>query len=136
MAREYSGKDVQVTFFGRVVACKEIKYKAKQEKKNSYVLGQSTPFATTSKMKEYEGTIVIPQSEFEAIIRSLPAGQDLLDIAPFDIIILYLDPTGLTVPDKLVNVQFTEYEKAMKAEDEMMSISLPINIQNVILNAV
>lgn len=132
MAREYSGKDCKVAMLGREVAAISIKYSAKQDKKDMYVLGKSTPHAEIVGRKEFEGEIVLPQSEFEALVRSLPAGQDVLDIAPFDIVVLYLDEaTGLAVTDILEGCSFKEYEKEMKNEDDMMEISLPLRISNI-----
>lgn len=134
-SREYSGKDVQVTMLGRSVALRSLKYKASQEKQNVYVLGRKDPYAKMVGRKEYEGEIVMLQSEFEALVRSLPAGNDPLDIAPFDIVVLYVDEsTGFIITDVMKEVEFTEYEKAMTEEDDMMEITLPLNIGRVLLN--
>jgi hypothetical protein len=135
MAREYSGKDCKIALLGREIAAIGIKYSAKQEKKNMFVLGRATPYAEVVGRKEFEGELTLPQSEFEAIVRSLPSGQDLLDIAPFDIVIVYLDEvTRLIVTDILEECTFTEYSKEMKNEDDMMEITLPLRIGNIVLN--
>jgi hypothetical protein len=135
MTREYSGKDCKVAMLGREVSAISISYSAKQEKTNMYVLGKSSPHAEIVGRKEFEGEIVLPQSEFEAIIRSLPAGQDPLDIAPFDIVVVYVDDvTNLIVTDILEDCTITEYSKEMKNEDDMMEVSLPLRISNVKLN--
>ncbi|GAB4129594.1 MAG: hypothetical protein Fur0027_14580 [Raineya sp.] len=135
MAREYSGKDCKIAMLGREVAAISISYSGKQEKTNMFVLGKSTPYAEIVGRKEFEGEIVLPQSEFEAIVRSLPAGQDPLDIAPFDIVVLYIDEvTRLAVTDILEDCTFTEYGKEMKNEDDMMEVSLPLRISNIKLN--
>ncbi len=133
--REYSGKDCKVAMLGREVNAISISYSAKQEKSNMFVLGKSTPHAEIVGRKEFEGEIVLPQSEFEAIVRSLPAGTDVLDIAPFDIVVLYIDEvTRLAVTDILQDCSISEYQKEMKNEDDMMEISLPLRIGNIKLN--
>jgi hypothetical protein len=133
--REYSGKDVQVSMLGRPVALRSIKYKASQEKQNVYVLGQKDPYTKMVGRKETEGEVVMLQSEFEALVRSLPAGNDPLDIAPFDIVVLYVDEnTGFIITDVLKDVEFTEYEKEINEDDDMMEITLPLNIGRVLLN--
>ena len=133
--REYSGKDCKIAMLGREVNAISINYKGSQEKTNMFVLGKATPHAEIVGRKEFEGEIVLPQSEFEAIVRSLPAGQDPLDIAPFDIVVLYIDEvTRLAVTDILEDCTFTEYGKEMANEDNMMEVSLPLRISNIKLN--
>jgi hypothetical protein len=133
-SREFSGKDVQVSMLGKPVSLTSIKYKASQDKENTYVLGKKTPYAKVVKRKEFEGEMTMPQSEFEALVRSLPAGNDPLDIAPFDVVVMYIDETtGFIVTDVLKDVEFTEYEKEMNATDDMMEITMPLSIGNVLL---
>jgi hypothetical protein len=133
-AREFSGKDVQVTMLGKPVSLKSIKYKGSQAKENMYVLGKKEPYAKMVGRKEFEGEIVMPQSEFEALVRSLPVGQDPLDIAPFDIVVMYIDEvTGFIVTDVLKDVELTEYEKEMAQDDDAMDITIPLNIGGIIL---
>lgn len=120
---------------GRPVALRSISYKATQEKQNVYVLGRKEPFAKMTGRKQFEGELVMLQSEFEALVRSLPAGNDPLDIAPFSIEILYIDEvSGLIITDRLLEVEFTEYEKAMNEDDDMMEITIPLNIGRILLN--
>lgn len=135
MANEYSGKDVQVTMLGRPTAVTAISYQAQQEKQNFYVLGQKKPYSTIKGRKQYEGSISLPQSEFEALLRSLPAGTDPLDIAAFDIVIVYVsEDSSLIVTDILKGCEFTEYEKSMENEDDNMIIEMPLKISDVLLN--
>lgn len=133
--REYSGKDVKIGFLGREVSAISISYTATQAKTNMYVLGKKDPYAKTVGRKEYEGELVLPQSEFEALQRSLPAGSDILDIAPFDISVLYIDEvTNVIVADVLKNVEFSEYTKEMAQDTEMMEVTIPLSIGNILLN--
>ena len=136
MTREYSGKDVQVSALGRPIAVTEIKYKASQEKKNKHVLGRKVPYAKIVGRKEYEGEMVLPQSELEALQRSLPAGKDPLDIAPFDVVVIYIDEvSNVIVTDILKDCVFTELEKGMKQDDDSMDVSMPLSIGKIIYNA-
>jgi hypothetical protein len=130
--RQFSGKDCKVAMLGRETALISITYGAKQEKRDVFVLGQPSAVAEVVGRKIFEGEIVMIQSEFEAMVRSLPEGQDILDIAPFDILVLYLDETtNLAVVDVLKNCSFREYSKSMKNEDDMMEVSLPIRIGSI-----
>jgi len=136
MAREYSAKDVKLSMLNREFSAISIDYSASQEKTNMFVLGKATPHAEVVGRKEFEGEVVLPQSEFEAIVRSLPVEQDPLDIAPFDIIVVYLDEvSNLMVVDILQNCSFSGYGKSMANDDGMMEISMPIRISNIKLNA-
>jgi hypothetical protein len=133
-AREFSGKDVQVSMLGKPVNLTSIKYKASQSKENMYVLGKKAPYAKVVGRKEFEGEMTMPQSEFEALVRSLPAGNDPLDIAPFDVVVMYIDETtGFIVTDVLKDVEMTEYEKEMANDDDMMEITIPLNIGDILL---
>lgn len=134
-SREFSAKDVQISIFGRAINAISVSYSATQAKTNMYVLGKKTPYAKTIGRKEYEGEIVLPQSEFEALQRSLPAGKDVLDIAPTDVTILYLDEvTSFIVVDALKAVEFTSYTKEMAQDSEMMEVTLPLSIGDILLN--
>lgn len=135
MNREFSGKDVNVVMLGRPTAVNRVKYGAKQNKKNHFVLGSVKPYAKIVGRKDYTGEIALPQSEFEALVRTLPAGTDPLDIKAFDIVVTYLDEaTGFAVTDILKDCEFTEYNKEMSNDDEMMEVVLPLNIGEVLPN--
>lgn len=135
MAREYSGSDCQIFMFGRQANVTKVSYKGSQSKEDMYVLGKRNPHAEVVGRKKFEGSLTLPQSEFEAIVRSLPAGNDVLDIAPFNIVIMYIDEVSkLAVTDVLEQCSFTEYEKAMENEDGFMEVALPLRISNVVLN--
>jgi hypothetical protein len=135
MVREYSGQDTTTIALGRTLAVVSVKYSGKQDKKNKFVMGSDRAYSRTRGIKEYEGEMVIPQSEFETIERTLPAGKTPLDIAPFDITLLYIDSeTGIAVTDVLKNCEFTAWDKEMKTGSDGMDISLPLIIGDVLLN--
>jgi hypothetical protein len=134
-SKEYGWVDIQIVFAGRpIVGCTEIKYKEKAEREFIYGLGKK-PVAYADGMQEVDGNITLLQSEFEALVRSLPAGKTPTSLAPFDIIIAYIDDTSLSVKDIVKSVLLTEYEKGGKKGDLNMEISLPFKAAEVQLNA-
>jgi hypothetical protein len=134
-SKEYGWVDIQIVFAGRpIVGCTEIKYKEKADREFIYGLGKQ-PVAYADGMQEVDGNITLLQSEFEALVRSLPAGKTPTSLAPFDIIIAYIDDTSLSVKDIVKSVLLTEYEKGGKKGDLNMEISLPFKAAAVQLNA-
>lgn len=133
--REFSGKDCKVSFLGKPAAVKSIEYGSKQDKKDSFVLGDDEPHSEIVGRKESSGEIALPQSEFEALIGSLPEDTDPLDIAPFDIVVVFVDQaSSRIVTDVLENCSIKEFKKAMKDDDGMMVIPMPLRIGKIRLN--
>jgi len=134
LQREFNWQDVTIQMMGKVVAgARAVKYTAKREQTNVYALG-GKPIAIATGKTEFEGEIAMIQSELEALQRSLPAGKSILDIAAFDVVIVYEQPDGLLVTDILKNCRFTEVTKEMKVDDPFMEITLPIAIMDIQYN--
>jgi hypothetical protein len=130
---EYAGRDVTVTMFGRPVAVQSIKHTSKQEKKTYFVLGKQTAAGKIAGRKELEGELVILQSEFDAIINSLPPGTDILDVAASDIVIVLAKGDRISTRI-LKNVEFMEFGEEMKAEDDMFPVTLPFIFESILIN--
>ena len=134
-SKEYGWVDIQIVFAGRsIVGCTEIKYKEKAEREFLWGLGKK-PVAYADGAQMVDGSITLLQSEFEALVRSIPAGKTPTSLAPFDIIIAYVDDTSLSVKDIVKSVLLTEYEKGGKKGDLNMEISLPFKAAEIQLNA-
>ena len=134
-SKEYGWIDIQIVFAGRpIVGCTEIKYKNKAEREFFYGLGRK-PVSYADGQDATEGSITLLQSEFEALVRSCPPGKKPNTLAPFDIIILYLDENNALVKDIIKSVLLREFEKGGKKGDLNMEIPLPFIAADVELNA-
>lgn len=134
-SKEFGWIDIQVVFAGRpTIGITALKYKSKAERDFIYGIG-SKPVAYADGIATTEGSITLLQSEFEALVRSCPPGKKPNTLAPFDIIVLYLDDENLLVKDIIQSVLLTEFEKGGKKGDLNMEIELPFMAADVVLNA-
>lgn len=134
-SKEFGWVDIQIVFAGRpIVGCTAIKYKNKAEREFIYGLGRK-PVAYADGQDMTEGSITLLQSEFEALVRSCPPGKKPNTLAPFDIIMVYLDEDNVMVKDIIKSVLLTEFEKGGKKGDLNMEIELPFKAADVLLNA-
>lgn len=131
MQREFSSDDCFVIMLGKQANFTSISYKATQEKTNKKVLGKNGTYSRVRKTKNFEGEIIMPQSEYEALVAALPAGKDPLDIAPFSIAVSYIGDSGYKVTDVLTGCEITEWEKKMEVDSEGMDVVCPLIIGNI-----
>ena len=82
--------------------------------------------------KEYEGSIEIYTDELKRIIASAP-NRDLMAIPPFDIQVVFEDPsTGVFLTqDTLKMCEFTEEGLDISQGDTKSLVSLPLVIANI-----
>lgn len=133
-SEEYSWSDIEMTMLGRVViGFRKISYTEKQTKTNIYARGNK-PVARTRGNKEYEGSVMLLQSEVESLQAELAAGKSLNDIGPFDITVSYAPASGNIKTDILKACEFTEITKGMSQGDSNMEIELPIIIGDIDYN--
>ena len=122
--KEYEWADVEVLLLGRpVTGIRDVKYKASQEKEVLYARGNKGRSIQKGN-KIYDGSIMILQSELDALINAAGTDKDALDIPPFDIVIAY-EAGGIIKTDIVKNAEFTEFEKGMAQNDKNMEIELP-----------
>lgn len=132
---EYAWIDMQIFFLGKLVTgIRGITYTASQSKTNIYAKGKK-PVARGRGNVEYEGEVMLLQSELEALQAAAGQGKTVLDIRPFDIVVSYA-PEGVVNPvtDILKSVEFNEVEKGMVTGDEFKEITLPIVIGDIKYN--
>jgi hypothetical protein len=132
---EYAWADVQVVMLGRpVIGIRGFRYKVSRTKTNIYAKG-SKPVARTRGNKEFEGELVLLQSELEAMQKGLKKGQDITDMKPFDVVYAYApeDSTDITT-DIAKAVEFLEVEKGMAQNDPNMELTLPVIIGDIQFN--
>ena len=126
-SKQYSWANVEVVMLGRpLIGIRGVKYKISQEKEPVYGRGNK-PLAIQSGNKKYEGSIDLLQSEAEALEKAAIAagGDDIFDLAGFDITVAYVPKDSATVSvDIIKGVSFSESEKGMKQGDKNMEVSL------------
>lgn len=129
-SREYEWGDYTVVVAGRVVTgIRGLKYTSHQEKEALFAKGNK-PHSIQHGNKTYDGTLILLQSELEAITKA--AGGDLLD-ASFNVISEYGNPLkGDPIStDLLKGVEFTEVPKGLNQNDKFAEIELPIIIREI-----
>lgn len=124
-SKNYSWNDISIALGGRIIeGVDEVEYTAKQEKtvlRGRGVVGHKIVRGN----KDFEGKIVLWQSEVEAMIKDAP-NNDILALN-FDIIWSFApNDGGATVTDVLVSCEVKEYKKSMKQGDQNMLVELPI----------
>lgn len=134
--KEYSWADIQFAFLGRpVLGVTEIKYGAKRDRQFIYAVGDA-PVAYANGQEKSNGSITLLQSEFDALVASAKAaGKTPTTLAPFDIIVQYLDDANLMVKDIIRQVLTLEWEKASKQGDLNMTVTIPFNAAFIELQA-
>jgi hypothetical protein len=135
MANEqYAWSDYRVFIGGRfVTGIRGFKYGTTHDKEPIYAEGNK-PHSMGRGNIGYKCELKCLQSELEAIIIS--AGGSPTELAPFTVVHSYARKSGGTVvTDIVVDVEFTDIEKAMDQGAKFMEVSLPCVCMDVIYNA-
>jgi hypothetical protein len=129
--RRHSWGDVSVNVLGRTVTgITAISYKKKRNKTNNYGSG-SEPDHRGRGNSEYEASITLYDYEVDAIVNTLAEGQDLTDIAPFSIPVVYDTGNGQIKTDVLQNVEFLEDARDLKQGDTKIERVCPLIIAGI-----
>jgi hypothetical protein len=125
--KEYAWSNVEIAMLGRVlIRVRGVKYASKKEKEYLHARGEN-PHSIQSGNKTYEGELMLLQSELEAIQRQLGATEDITDLDPFNITVVYKPKgVGSLVTHILKNVEFTEDNREIKQGDKWQELTLPI----------
>lgn len=125
-SKEFEWADVEIVMLGRpVTGIRGVTYKETQEKEPVYGRGNK-PRAIQKGNKAYEGSIVLLQSELEAMQAAVGKNNSVLDIPAFDIVVAYAPTDGSPIiTDIIKNAEFTETEKSLKQNDKFMELTLP-----------
>jgi hypothetical protein len=125
--QEYAYEDVQIVVEGKSIpltGVKRIEYGETKEHSNIYGRG-NVPVAMGRGKKEYtEGTLVILQSELNAMEDAMPRGRSITDRKGFTISVGFSPEVGAKRVDKLLGVRFTAVPKAIGDEDTHMEVEL------------
>lgn len=123
----HSWASIDFNLFGRTITgITEIKYSQEQEKEDFYGAGNQ-PVHRGRGNKKATASIKLHAYEINAIQASLPAGKSLLDIAPFDISVVYTAQGSDQVKEVVIhNCEFTKEEYAMKQGDKNIEVDMPL----------
>lgn len=126
----YSWANITLVLFGvPLIGITDIKYKRKQKKDNLYGHGVD-PIARGYGNKEPDGSITIYLDEWKRIIAASP-NRDPLDIAPFDITIVYGGSKVAADRDVLRSVEFMEDPFDAKQGDSKLTVTIPLVIASI-----
>lgn len=128
----YAWADIRVQLLGQTIAgITAVSYGHKQEKTNNYGAGVN-PVSRGIGKREPDGcSITLEMKEVERIQAAVPAGGSLLDIAPFPIVVSYVNPSNVLVTHTLHNCEFTENKRDMKTGDTNIECELPLVLSHI-----
>lgn len=127
--------NMRVNILGRTVTgITALDYKSKRKKENQYGAGDEVDHRGYGN-REYEVTLTLYKYEVDAIKALLLPGQDLTDIAPFDIPVQWRDAAE-TVINKLTlkDFEFTEEGLSTKQGDTKLEIACTGIISKILPN--
>lgn len=124
---EYAYEDVEISLMTRsLLGAVRISYGVNRAYSNIRARG-NRPMKRGRGAKDAEPvTLVILQSELEALQASMPPGTDPTDLAPFTITVKYGPVLGQVVRDIIPYCQITRVVKGLGTDDDHMEVSLDI----------
>lgn len=127
----YGWSNLRANILGRsMTGITAVSWKTKRAKQNNYGQGSEPDHRVIGK-KEYEASVTLSQYEVDAIKATLAAGQDLTDIAPFPITIVYKDDTNAVKTTVLKNCEFLEEAFSTKEGDMKNEYTCPLIIAGI-----
>lgn len=127
----YAWADMKFTFLGReVVGITAVSWTKKHDKTNNYGAGDEVISRGHGK-KEYDANITLECKEVVGILDALEEGEDLTDIAPFELSISFLNDSNKKVDVTIHNVEFLESGLDAKSGDTSIEIELPLIISGI-----
>lgn len=131
-SRNYSWSEAEIRFLDRSpVAIVAFSFTRRKRKDNIYGRG-SEPIGRTRGNKEYEGSITLLQSEYEALedLAQEQGVNDPLDLAPFPISVAWDNGSQISAYT-LEYAEFLEIPMGMSQDDPNMEIELPVIIGRI-----
>lgn len=127
---QYDWASVTFLLFGvPVVGITDIKYNEKQKKDNLYGMG-NRPVGRGYGNVEADGSITIYTDEWKRIIAASP-NRDPLQIAPFDINVVFSGRGLQADKDVLRSVEFLENPFAATQGDTSLKVTIPLIIAQI-----
>lgn len=122
---------IRCNILGRTVTgITKIAYDDKQNKENKYGAGIHVDHRG---MGNYEATasLTLFAYETEAITDKLPGGKRLQDIAPFDIVVSFVNESNKTVTHTIRNCEFTNNKRDMSQGDTGIEVEHELIITHI-----
>ncbi len=121
----YSWADIVVAPNGvPITGITGIEYGDEQDVVNKYGAGRH-PVGRAKGRITPSGKITLYQEEVEALQRQAPNGR-IQDIAPFDIMVVYIPDSGIITTDKIRNCQFKANTRKWKEGDTGQEVELEL----------
>ncbi len=80
---------------------------------------------------EANASITLYKEEVDALMRSLPPGKRLQDIAPFDITVVYMNDAFLIQTDRIRNCEFTNVGIDVKQGDGTIATEYTLIVSHI-----
>lgn len=127
----HSWASIKINLLGRTVTgVTAINYEDKQEKVNHYGAGINPVHRGYGK---YEATanITLYAYELDALQNALEPGKGIHQIAPFDIIVTYVNDSDQLVTHVLRNAEFTNNKRDVKSGDTAIECDCELIISHI-----
>jgi hypothetical protein len=127
--------NITLTMMGRdVEGITEVSYNDSEEKENAYGAGKM-PIGRGSGNYKAECSITLFLEEVAALQQSLPPGQRLVDIAPFDINVSY-EYQEVIYKDRIRNCEFTNNVREIKQNDKTIAMKFDLIVSHIDWNII
>lgn len=107
-----------------------ISYGEEQDVVNNYGAGRYPVSRSKGKIKP-SASVTLSMEEVEALQARTPTGR-IQDIAPFDIVVVYLPKDGVLVTHVIKNCQFTKNAREWKMDDLTQHVALPLIVSHIV----
>lgn len=129
--RSYDWVGIDFKILGVVVeGITDINYGTTQAKNHNRGRGV-LPTSISYGPKEFSGSFTIEKKEYARMIATLPVGQDLTDLPPFEVAVSYSDGTK-TITDKLLQCVITETSANNSSGNTALYVTVPFLPANII----
>lgn len=134
-ARAVDGADIQIRALGvDLQGFESISYEKTPDHQLNYGQGRD-PYSWSQGRNNYSGSITLYAETIAEIERSLPTGQSLTDIPPFQIVVTYVQqPAGVIIKD-IVTAKFAKNMRGGNTGDQGLRYELDLFIVDIVFNA-
>ena len=127
---------VTVNMLGRDLAgITEIKYNDETKKESVYGAG-NRPIGWSEGNYEATASLTLLEEEVRALQTALPPGQNIQDIAPFDIVVEYVSPSDVILKDRLRNCTIKNNGRELKNDEGSITIELELLLSHIEWNVI
>lgn len=121
--QQHSWSSVEVSILGNIITgITAVNYDDSVTKENHYGAGDMPVHRGRGKY-EAKASMTMYNYEVEKILAALPAGQRLQDIAPFSIVVSYLDDSDQVITHTVRNCEFNSNSRGISQGDTKIEVS-------------